>query len=129
MSTLLTIHGEIRWLVALLAIIVIVKFVIGLIQKAEYKKIDRILMSSFVGFMDINLLLGLILLFQFGFNSMLRIEHATTMILAVVVGHSNAAWKKKGSQVKFRNNLIVVVVALALVFVGVIRLRGGFFSV
>jgi hypothetical protein len=123
-----TIHGEVRWLVAIVAIIVIVKFAIGLVQKSEYKSIDRGLMSGLVGLIDINFLLGLILLFSLGFQGQARLEHVGTMFIAVLLAHSNAAWRKsEDSAKKFRNNLILVVVVLALVFVGVLRIRGGFF--
>lgn len=126
LAFILKFHGEVRWLVALVAIIAIVRFTIGLVRKEEYKSMDRGLMSGFVGLLDLNLLLGLIVLLNLGFNSMPRIEHATTMFLAIVVGHSSAAWRKNpSSAIKFRNNLIAIVVALALVAVGVIRLRGG----
>ncbi|WP_420630742.1 hypothetical protein [Candidatus Leptofilum sp.] len=127
MEIVRTIHGEVRWLVALIAIVVIVKFALGLIQKAEYKELDRRLMSVLVILIDINLLMGLILLFNRGFDRV-AVEHATTMIIALVLAHSNAAWRKsEDSAKKFRNNLIVVVLVLALVFVGVMRIRGTFF--
>lgn len=128
MEIIRTIHGEVRWLVAIVAIIVIVKFALGLIQKAKYGRMDRGLMSGLVGLIDINFLLGLILLFSLGFDSRTRLEHAGTMFIAVLLAHSNAAWRKSGDSAKlFRNNLILVVVVLALVFVGVITIRGGFF--
>ena len=127
MDIVRTIHGEVRWLVAIVAIIVIVKFAIGLIQKSEYKSMDRGLMSGLVGFIDINFLLGLILLFNRGFDRM-AVEHAGTMFMAVLLAHSNAAWRKsEDSAKKFRNNLILVIVVLALVFAGVTVIRGGFF--
>jgi heme A synthase len=123
-----TIHGEIRWLVAIVAIVVIIKFAVGLIRKSEYGPMDRGLMSGLVGLIDINFLLGLILLFTLGFEGQVRLEHAGTMFIAVLLAHSNAAWRKsEDSAKKFRNNLILVVVVLALVFLGVTRLRGGFF--
>jgi len=123
-----TIHGEVRWLVAIVAVIVIIKFAIGLIQKSEYKSMDRGLMSGLVGLIDINFLLGLILLFSLGFDSRTRLEHAGTMFVAVLLAHSNAAWRKsEDSAKKFRNNLILVIVVLALVFAGVTVIRGGFF--
>jgi heme A synthase len=123
-----TIHGEVRWLVAIAAIIVVIKFALGLIQKKKYERIDRILMSSLVGFIDLNFLLGLILLFSLGFDDRTRLEHAGTMFFAVLLAHSNAAWKKSGDSSKlFRNNLILVIVVLAVVFLGVLRIRGGFF--
>ncbi|MCA9954253.1 MAG: hypothetical protein KC434_06010, partial [Anaerolineales bacterium] len=106
---------------------VIVKFAWGLIQKSEYKSIDRGLMSALVGLIDLNFLMGLILLFNRGFDRQ-AVEHAGTMFVAVLLAHSNAAWRKStDSAKKFRNNLILVVVVLALVFVGVITIRGGFF--
>ena len=127
MSFILTLHGEVRWLLALLAVAAIVKFAAGLIAKQNYKGLDRGLMSGYTILMDINLLMGLILLFGLGGGlTMPRIEHATTMILAVGVAHSSAAWRKSDDdQKKFRNNLIVVVVSLLLIVVGVLRLRGG----
>ena len=122
------IHVEIRWLVAIVAIVVIIKFAVGLIRKSEYGPMDRGLMSGLVGLIDINFLLGLILLFTLGFEGQERLEHAGTMFIAVLLAHSNAAWRKsEDSAKKFRNNLILVVVVLALVFLGVTRLRGGFF--
>ena len=128
MDIVRTIHGEVRWLVAIVAVIVIVKFAIGLIQKSEYKSMDRGLMSGLVGLIDINFLLGLILLFSLGFDSRTRLEHAGTMFVAVLLAHSNAAWRKsEDSAKKFRNNLILVIVVLALVFAGVTVIRGGFF--
>ncbi len=128
MDIVRTIHGEVRWLVAIVAIVVIVKFALGLIQKSKYGPMDRGLMSGLVGLIDLNFLLGLILLFTLGFEGQARLEHAGTMFIAVLLGHSNAAWRKsEDSAKKFRNNLILVIVVLALVFLGVTRLRGGFF--
>jgi uncharacterized membrane protein YqjE len=122
-----TIHGEVRWLVAIVAIVVSVKFAIGLIQKSEYARVDRILMSSLVGLIDLNFLLGLILLISLGFDSRTRLEHAGTMFIAVLLAHSNAAWRKSEDSTKlFRNNLILVIVVLVLVFIGVSLLIPGF---
>lgn len=127
MDIVRTIHGEMRWLVAIVAIVVIVKFAIGLIQKSEYARVDRILMSSLVGLIDLNFLLGLILLISLGFDSRTRLEHAGTMFIAVLLAHSNAAWRKSEDSTKlFRNNLILVIVVLVLVFAGVSLLIPGF---
>jgi hypothetical protein len=126
LDLLLTIHGELRWLVALVAIVAIVKFAYGWLANTEYKSIDRILMSAFTVLLDINLLLGLFLLISLGTGVAARIEHAVTMVIALVIAHSASLWRRSNnSTVKFRNNLIAVVVALIVVFVGVIRLRGG----
>ena len=63
MDTLMTIHGEIRWLVVLVAAVVVVKFVIGWLGKRPYAAIDRTLLMIFTILLDINVLLGLIMLF------------------------------------------------------------------
>lgn len=127
MATLLTIHGELRWLVALAAFVVIVKFLIGWLGKREYASIDRTLLMIFTILLDINVLLGLIILFFGGGFTGPRLEHATTMILAAIAGHMTALWRKTpDSSKKYRNQLLMVALALLLVLMGVIRLRGAF---
>ena len=127
MAFVLEIHGLVRWLVALIAIVAIVKFAMGWLRNMPFTPADRGIMSAYTGLMDLNLLLGLILLFGLGGGfPMHRIEHATTMIIAVVVAHLSAIWKKSDdSAKKFRNYLIVVVVSIVLIVMAVIRLRGG----
>ena len=122
----MTIHGEFRWLVALVAVVAIVKFALGWLRQMPYSGMDRGLMSGYTGLLDLNFLLGLIILiFGGGFNAA-RIEHAVTMLIAIAIAHASAAWRKSDdAQKKFRNNLIVVVVSLLVIFMAVMRLRGG----
>jgi hypothetical protein len=127
MDFLLTLHGEIRWILALVAVVAIVRFALGWLRNMEYKGMDRGLMAAYTGFLDLNFLLGLILLFGLGGGfPPHRIEHAVTMFIAVGLAHSAAAWRKSDdAALKFRNNLIVVVASLLIVVFGVFRLRGG----
>ena len=126
MSLLLTIHGELRWLVALAGLIVIVKFLIGWLGKREYKPLDRTLLMVFTILLDINVLLGLIILLFGGVFNGPRLEHATTMLLATIAAHLTARFRGAPDAMRFRNQLLLVLLALALVLLGVIRLRGGF---
>jgi hypothetical protein len=127
MELLLTIHGEIRWLVVLLAAVVIVKFLIGWLGNRNYTALDRNLLTGYTILLDINVLLGLIILFFGGGFSGPRLEHATTMLLAVIAAHMTAIWRRStDSTIKFRNQLLLVALSLVLVLFGVIRLRGGF---
>jgi len=122
----MTIHGEIRWLVALAAVAVLVRFAYGLAAKKQYAGLDRGLMAGFTGLLDLNLVLGLVLIVGLGGLTGPRIEHGVTMLLAVAAAHSSAAWKRSpDSAKKYRNNIIVIVVAVLLVGVAVFRLRGG----
>ncbi len=127
MALLTTIHGEMRWLVALVALVVVVKFLIGWLGKRDYTALDRTLLTILTIALDINVLLGLILLFFGGGFSGPRLEHATTMLLAAVAAHMTAIWRRStDSSTKYRNQLLLVLLALALVFMGVIRLQGSF---
>ena len=127
MGMLTTIHGEMRWLVVLAAVVVIVKFLMGWLGKRQYASLDQRLLLVFTILLDINVLLGLIILFFGGGFSGPRLEHATTMILAVIAAHMTAMWKRStNDSLKFRNQLLMVVPAVILVIFGVIRLRGGF---
>jgi len=127
MGMLMTIHGELRWLVVLAALIVIIKFLIGWLGKREYTSLDQKLLMVFTILLDINVLLGLIILFFGGGFTGPRLEHATTMILAAIAAHMTAIWRRStDSSLKFRNQLLMVVLAVILVIFGVIRLRDGF---
>ena len=127
MGTLMTIHGELRWIVAVLAVVIIIKFAIGWLGRRNYTSLDRTLLMAYTILLDINVLLGLVLLFINGGFSGPRIEHATTMLLAVIAGHMTALWRRStDSPTKYRNQLLLVALSLLLVFFGIIRLRGGF---
>ena len=127
MGTLMTIHGEVRWLVAVLAVVIIIKFAIGWLGRRKYTSLDRSLLTAYTILLDINVLLGLILLFFNGGINGPRLEHAVTMLLAVIAGHMTAMWRRStDSPTKFRNQLLLVALSLLLVFFGIIRLRGGF---
>jgi len=128
MYALLPLHSYLRWLIVLVAVIAIIKFAIGWLRGGAFKGMDRGLASGFAGLMDLQVLLGLILLIGLGANEgypMVRIEHATTMIVAAVVGHLPARWKKAADGIRFRNTLFCILGALLLVYVGVMRLPGG----
>jgi hypothetical protein len=126
MQFLLRFHGEVRWLVATVGVAAIVRFAWGAFARVRFGGIDRALMAAFTGLLDLNVLLGLILLFGlpgglFGY----RVEHAATMLLAVVTAHLSAIWRRSDDDArKFRNYLLLVVVALILVVTAIVRLRG-----
>jgi hypothetical protein len=126
MSILIAIHGIIRWLVAFVALVAIVRFAIGWLRQMPYAGMDRGLMSSYTGLLDLNFLLGLIILIFGGGFTGPRTEHAVTMLIAIAIAHSAAAWRRsEDAQKKFRNNLAVVVVSFLLIILGVVRLRGN----
>lgn len=129
----LTIHSWLRWVILLASVIVILKSLVGLFGGGEYKKFDNILAASFVGFMHLQLLIGLILYIFLSpvttsaFENMSKamstasirywaVEHITVMILAVVAAQVGRSISKKteDSIVKFRFQAIFFGIALFL---------------
>lgn len=129
MEILRIIHSHTRWLILIVALVAIVKFAIGWLRGGSFKGMDRGLAAGFSGLMDLQVTVGLIFLIWTSIVGVPftpnRIEHLTTMLIAAVVAHLPAMWKKSADNIRFRNTLFCIVGALVLVFVGVTRLRGG----
>lgn len=127
MLFLLTLHSIVRWLVILAAVAAIVKLVIGLVQKSDYDKMTRGLVSAFAGLMDTQLLLGLLFFVWSGMAGAgfprHRWEHLVLMTVAVVVAHLPSMWKKAEPQTRLRNTLVAVAGSLVLVIIGVSMLQ------
>lgn len=129
MTILLMAHSWLRWLILLIAIAAIVKFLIGWLRASSYQGMDRGLMSGFSGLMDLQATLGIILFLWSGFGGVgfpaYRIAHGLIMIFAAALVHMSAGWKNADSFTRFRNNLFLIVGSLILVLIGVAILPGG----
>lgn len=127
MSFLLVTHSHLRWLILIAALVAILKFAWGWLRGGTFQRLDRILASSFSGLMDLQALLGLILLIWNGVIGgfpMFRIEHAVTMVVAAVVAHLNVLWKNADDKKRFRNSMFIILDTLVIVYIGVARLPG-----
>jgi len=119
-------HSIVRWLIVLVGLGALIKFLVGWARKSEFTKMDRGLSAGFSGLMDLQVLLGFIFFFWNGSvvgYPMFRIEHMTIMLVAAILGHLPSFMKK--AENKFSVGLYAVVGALLLVVVGVARLPGG----
>ena len=74
MDFVLTIHSINRWIIVVVAVIALIKFLIGWLRSSSYQPADRGLMAAYTGLLDLQLLLGLILLIGLGLERF-RIEH------------------------------------------------------
>lgn len=128
MNFLLELHSILRWVIVVIGILAILKFTYGLLRKSKFSKMDRSLSAGFSGLMDLQVTLGFIYFFITGLGGagwpMFRIEHLTIMLLAAVAGHAPAIFKKRGWN-PYALGLGAIVVAMLLVYVGVMRLPGG----
>jgi hypothetical protein len=133
MLILLTIHSIVRWIITLVALALIVRLAWGLAKKLPFDKTARALTAAFSGLMDAQMLLGILFLLVSGFGLVsgatdgfprYRWEHAVAMTLAVIVAHLPARWKNAADNIRTRNTLIAVVIALLIVFLGIMPLGG-----
>jgi uncharacterized membrane protein YphA (DoxX/SURF4 family) len=124
MDFILTIHSINRWIIVVIAVIALMKFLIGWLRSSSYQPADRGFMAAYTGLLDLQLLLGLILLIGLGLERF-RIEHAFTMIIAIILAHLSRIWRDKADKVKFRNNFLAILVGMLLIIAGISVLPQG----
>lgn len=131
MSTLITIHGFIRWFSVVLALVLIARYVWGWLGKRPFTTLDRQLGIALAGVVTVQFALGVInlvwLLTLGAFRPGTHIEHAFYGFVATGLVHSLPALKRLPDAQRFRNGLFLVLLALAIILLSVIRLRGSFF--
>ncbi len=129
--TLITIHGFVRWVLAILAIVVLARYAIGWLGKRPFTALDRQLGVAYAGVMSVQFILGLINLVLLAINGAFRpgvhIEHAFYGLLATAFAHMTSMFKNQPDERRFRNAFFLVLASLLLVLLSVVRLRGSFF--
>jgi hypothetical protein len=126
MEILVGVHGLVRWLVVIVAVVAVVRYALVLAGKTQPSGMDRGLMSGYTGLLDLNVLLGVIIIIGLGEWEMVQIEHAVTNIVAVVVAHIFAQRAKKieDPKLKARTSLLGVVISILIIVVGVAFVGG-----
>ncbi len=129
MDFVLGLHALVRWIIVLIAVVGIVWFALATLRRVNNPRTNRILMSAFTGFIDLQVLLGLIFILWSGFAGagfpLYRIEHAFTMLIAAAVAHMSRRWRQSPVEVQSRNYLLIMIATLVLVFIGVSLLPYG----
>ena len=129
LSFLLKLHSGVRWIVVTVTIIALVWNLLVWLAKQRNEKLDRGLMSAFSGLIDLQVLIGIIYIIWSGSSGVgypgYRLKHAATMIVVAFVGHLSRIWRKQEPQVRARNNVILIVVVLVLIFIGISFLPQG----
>ncbi|MBI5935218.1 MAG: hypothetical protein HY867_16070 [Chloroflexi bacterium] len=129
MVFLLTIHSTLRWIIIVVAFLAVIKFALGWAMNSSFKGMDRGLAAGFSGLLDAQVLLGLIFFLWDGFSKSgfpgFRWEHMVIMLVAAALGHVPSRLKSLGDKQRFLYSVIAILGALAMVYVGVMRLPGG----
>jgi len=120
------IHGLVRWLAVIVAVVAVVRFALVMAGKAQPSGMDRGLSSGYTGLLDLNVLLGVIIIIGLGEWEVVQIEHAVTNVVGVGVAHifTQRAKKIEDPKIKARTNLLGVVISLAIIVVGVMFVGG-----
>ncbi|MEM9776098.1 MAG: hypothetical protein AAF902_16085 [Chloroflexota bacterium] len=127
---LVAMHDGIRWIVVLLAVIVLIKTLVGWLGKQEYTKLDRQLWLGLVNSAAIQLLLGLVLvgwlIVNIGFSDMFTAfgAHVITNIIAIGVLMYAARFKKLSDVLQHRNKFFAVLVSSGLIYFAVATVNG-----
>ncbi|MEO6048022.1 MAG: hypothetical protein ABIQ57_11145 [Candidatus Kapaibacterium sp.] len=128
MDTVYTIHSYLRWLVALTLVLALIRTAMIWLRKGQFTGADRGIISATVGLMDLQLLLGAIMLFGWGIHlpaERFRLEHAVIILIGLIIAHMTARYKKLDGPVRARKTFISLLIAAILIFVGVYRLPGN----
>jgi hypothetical protein len=121
---ILTLHSINRWVIVAVGVLAAIKFLIGWLGKRPYGPLDRALMGGFAGLLDLQVLLGIILLIGLGLERY-QIEHAITMVVAVVLAHLSIRWRNAADTTRFRAQFILIALALLIIYAGVVTLPQG----
>ena len=125
MDTLLFIHSLLRWLILLVAVAALAKLAYGWLRAGIFDGMDRGLVMGYSGLLDLQALVGFILLFGNAFLlgegfPMPRVLHSIVMILAVITGHLAGRGKSDPAKARYRRALAAIAGSLVLVLIGVI---------
>lgn len=128
MGFVLMLHSILRWVIVVVGLFALIKFLVGWARKSDFAKMDRGLQAGFSGLVDLQVTVGFIYFFWNGLAGgvgfpMFRIEHMVTMLIAAVLGHLPSFMKK--AENKFAVGFYAVIGALIVIVLGVYRLPGG----
>jgi uncharacterized membrane protein YfcA len=134
---LLLIHNLFRWIILIMVVFTLYNNYRGWRKKKTFTRRDKALNSAFVGTLDIQFVIGLVLYFFFSsytkeaFQNMAEamkhkdlrywaVEHITMMVAGLVIAHigSVVSRKSKTDEERFRKAFYYFLVALIIILAG-----------
>ena len=123
MQILYVAHWLAPWLILIMGMYTLVKFVRGYMNESAFTDADRRLMSVFGGLMDLQAATGLIFYAWSGFTTagfpVHRFFHGIIMFAAVVLPHFSARWKNADDSTRFINNFYLLLASFLLMLLGI----------
>ena len=127
MNFLFHAHSGLRYLVLLAGLVALAYFVSGLVAKRPVGKGVRVLGAIFSGLLDLQVLLGLVMVAMGRYYPRL-IGHIVLMVLAAGVTHALLVINRKRPNPGYLLPLIAVVAALVLIVGGILAIGRGVFT-
>jgi hypothetical protein len=131
-SAVLSVHSWLRWVVLILAVLVVVRAVMGRSRQTPWTAADEHAGKWFVASLDLQMLLGLLLYVALSpataeafndFGAAMRIsplrfwavEHLVGMVIAVALAHIGRVRVRRATDPKARHTTALVFTAISLV--------------
>jgi len=115
-------HWLIPWLILVLGMYAIVRFVRGYINDKAFAEADRRLVAVFSGMMDLQVAIGLVHFLWTGFAGigfpLYRVLHGIIMFIAAIIPHFSSYWKNSDDQTRYLNNFFLLLGSFFLMLVG-----------
>lgn len=124
MTALFHAHSGLRYLVLLAAVLLVGYAGYGLATKRPFDKAGRILGAAFVGLLDLQVLLGLVLVATGVFYPAL-VGHIACMLGAVAASHVTLAKNRRAAKPGWVLPLAGVAGALVLIVLGILAIGRG----
>ncbi len=133
MQALLDIHSYVRWLILIVGVIAVLRAIMGVTGKKPYGAADAKAGLFFMIFLDIQLLIGLVLMFtssltQTAFSNMgaamgdkvlrfFTVEHTLLAVVAIALVHIGRSKIKKADSDAKKQKLALIFFTIALVLI------------
>jgi heme A synthase len=113
-------HSGLRYLVLLAAVVALVIQLVGTLRSAPYQRPSRISMAAYVGLLDLQALLGIVLVVLGCFYPAV-IGHLMMMLFALIVVHACSVLARKQASGRRAHGIALagVVISLALIVGGI----------
>lgn len=120
MDIVLLLHSLVRFVLLVIAVIGLIKAIIALTQTGAADKLDQTLAAAFVGSYDLQVLLGILIIFLGGLTQAI---HPVVMFVGIVAAHGLQTMTKRaeGQQAKLYR-LLLFIVPLAIILFGLMTI-------
>ncbi len=116
MDIILLLHSIVRFVLLAIAVVGIIKTLMSLGRKGDPAPADRTIASAFLGVYDLQVLLGILIIFLGGLTNAL---HPIVMFVGVVTAHGLQAMSRRAQGASVHQaRLAFYIVPLAIILIG-----------